>query len=141
MAGARYTADREDDYSKTGSTTGSHRNNPVTPVVSLSYRATPWLNAYFSGVQAVQAGGQAPRGTNNYGEVLSPIRSDQYELGVKVQRRTFSGTLAVFRMDTITPAIESSHAVALAVKLLKDKDQNAIVNRSGRGDKDVEREL
>ncbi|MFT8587350.1 TonB-dependent siderophore receptor [Acetobacter papayae] len=100
MAGARYTAYREDDYSKTGSTTGSHRNNPVTPVVSLSYRATPWLNAYFSWVQAVQAGGQAPQGTNNYGEVFSPIRSDQYELGVKVQRRTFSGTLAVFRMDT-----------------------------------------
>ncbi|MBO1329153.1 TonB-dependent siderophore receptor [Acetobacter suratthaniensis] len=100
MAGARYTAYSEDDFSKTGSTTGSHRNNPVTPVVSLSYRATPWLNAYFSWVQAVQAGGQAPQGTNNYGDVFSPIRSDQYELGVKVQRRTFSGTLALFRMDT-----------------------------------------
>lgn len=100
MAGARYTAYSEDDFSKTGSTTGSHRNNPVTPIVSLSYRATPWLNAYFSWVQAVQTGGQAPQGTNNYGQVFSPIRSDQYELGVKVQRRTFSGTLALFRMDT-----------------------------------------
>ena len=41
--------------------------------------------------------------------------------------------------EGIIPALESSHAVALAVKLLKDKGQTAIINISGRGDKDVER--
>ena len=41
--------------------------------------------------------------------------------------------------EGIIPAIESAHAVALAVKLLKDKNQLAIINISGRGDKDVER--
>ncbi|HAL53871.1 MAG TPA: tryptophan synthase subunit beta, partial [Sphingobacterium sp.] len=45
------------------------------------------------------------------------------------------------RLEGIIPAIESSHAVALAVKLLKDKNQVAIVNLSGRGDKDVDREF
>ncbi|MFH7811507.1 MULTISPECIES: TonB-dependent siderophore receptor [Acetobacter] len=100
MAGARYTAYTEDDFTKTGASNGSHRNNPVTPIVSLTYKAAPWINTYFSWVQAVQTGGQAPQGTKNYSQVFSPIRSDQYELGVKVQRRTFSGTLALFRMDT-----------------------------------------
>jgi len=44
--------------------------------------------------------------------------------------------------EGIIPAIESSHAVALAMKLLKDKkDEITIINLSGRGDKDVERDL
>ncbi|WP_254454699.1 TonB-dependent siderophore receptor [Acetobacter estunensis] len=100
MAGARYTNYMENDYATTGARTAAHRNNPVTPVVSLSYKFKPWINAYFSWVQAMQAGGQATAGTANYMQVFSPMRSDQYELGVKVQRKTFSGTLALFRMDT-----------------------------------------
>lgn len=45
------------------------------------------------------------------------------------------------KLEGITPAIESSHAVALAIKLLKDKGELAVINVSGRGDKDVEREM
>ena len=45
------------------------------------------------------------------------------------------------RLEGITPAIESSHAVALALKLMKNKNQLVIVNLSGRGDKDVERDM
>jgi tryptophan synthase beta chain len=45
------------------------------------------------------------------------------------------------RLEGIIPAIESSHAVALAIKILKDKNELAIINISGRGDKDVERDL
>ena len=47
----------------------------------------------------------------------------------------------ISRLEGIIPAIESSHAVALAAKLLKGKAELAIVNLSGRGDKDVERDL
>jgi tryptophan synthase beta chain len=37
------------------------------------------------------------------------------------------------------PALESSHAIAHAVKLAADmgKDQSVVINLSGRGDKDV----
>jgi tryptophan synthase beta chain len=51
--------------------------------------------------------------------------------------------LSAFRMLTrvegIMPALESSHAVAHAVKVAKemDKDQILVVNLSGRGDKDI----
>jgi tryptophan synthase beta chain len=44
--------------------------------------------------------------------------------------------------EGIIPAIESSHAVALAAKLLKGKkDEISIINLSGRGDKDVGRDI
>ncbi|MCR4791898.1 MAG: tryptophan synthase subunit beta [Lachnospiraceae bacterium] len=43
------------------------------------------------------------------------------------------------RTEGIIPAIESSHAVAYAMKIAKEysKDQSIIINISGRGDKDV----
>ena len=49
----------------------------------------------------------------------------------------------VTRLEGIIPAIESSHAVAYAMKIAKNysKDDSIIINLSGRGDKDVERIL
>ncbi|WP_293268139.1 tryptophan synthase subunit beta [Neptunomonas sp.] len=43
------------------------------------------------------------------------------------------------RVEGIMPALESSHAVAHAMKVAKemDKDQIVVVNLSGRGDKDI----
>lgn len=47
------------------------------------------------------------------------------------------------RTEGIIPALESSHALAFALKIAKNysKDDSIIVNLSGRGDKDVERIL
>jgi len=45
------------------------------------------------------------------------------------------------RLEGIIPAIETSHAIALAEKYLKGKNQLPIISLSGRGDKDVEREM
>jgi len=44
-------------------------------------------------------------------------------------------------LEGITPAVESSHVVALAIKLLKNSGQLAVINLSGRGDKDVDRDI
>jgi len=44
-------------------------------------------------------------------------------------------------LEGIIPAIESAHAIALAMKVLKDNNALSIINLSGRGDKDVEREM
>ncbi len=43
------------------------------------------------------------------------------------------------RLEGIIPALESSHAVAYAIKLSKtQKNKNILVNLSGRGDKDID---
>ena len=46
---------------------------------------------------------------------------------------------ALARTEGILAALESSHAVALGMKLARDlgKDKTILVNLSGRGDKDV----
>ena len=53
---------------------------------------------------------------------------------------TLSAFLYLSRKEGIIPALESSHALAYAIKLAPklDKDKIIIVNLSGRGDKDVE---
>ena len=44
------------------------------------------------------------------------------------------------KVEGIIPALESSHAVAYAMKLAKEKPENykILVNLSGRGDKDMD---
>ena len=50
------------------------------------------------------------------------------------------GFTTLARLEGIIPALESAHAVAHTLKLAPTlgKDQNVIINLSGRGDKDVE---
>lgn len=55
--------------------------------------------------------------------------------------QAIEGFKLLSQLEGITPAIESSHAIALAVKILKGKEMLAIINLSGRGDKDVDRNL
>ena len=43
--------------------------------------------------------------------------------------------MALSHLEGIIPAIESAHAIALAMKMLKDKGEVSIINLSGRGDK------
>ncbi|MFP3860041.1 MAG: pyridoxal-phosphate dependent enzyme, partial [Bacteroidales bacterium] len=46
------------------------------------------------------------------------------------------------KTEGIIPALESSHAVALAAKIMKNaKEKISIINLSGRGDKDMDRKL
>lgn len=56
-------------------------------------------------------------------------------------REAVEGYKLLSQLEGIIPAIESSHAVALAAKIMKDKNQLALINLSGRGDKDVERDF
>ena len=52
---------------------------------------------------------------------------------------TIDAFFTLSRMEGIIPAIESSHAVAYAMKLAKQMERGSIlINLSGRGDKDMD---
>ena len=55
-------------------------------------------------------------------------------------RETLEACLKLCRTEGIIPALESSHALAYAMKLAASLEKNRIiiVNLSGRGDKDVD---
>lgn len=75
---------------------------------------------------------------------VGPEHSYFHEAGlVTYESVTDEETLKAFfltsRLEGIIPALETSHAIAYAIKLAKTmpKDSTLIVNLSGRGDKDV----
>ena len=68
---------------------------------------------------------------------LDSINRVQYH-GI-TDKEAIEGFKILSKLEGIIPAIESSHAIALAIKMLKNKNELAIINLSGRGDKDVVR--
>ena len=77
---------------------------------------------------------------------ISPQHSSMKESGRAnyypvTDKEAIEGYRLLSQLEGIIPAVESSHAVALASKLLKGKGDLAIINLSGRGDKDVERDF
>ncbi len=59
--------------------------------------------------------------------------------GVVDDEETIDAFFKLSRMEGIIPAIESSHAVAYAMKLAKEMGKGSIlINLSGRGDKDMD---
>ncbi|WP_320129454.1 tryptophan synthase subunit beta [uncultured Sphaerochaeta sp.] len=69
---------------------------------------------------------------------LKTIKRVQYKTAT--DREAVEAFYGLSRMEGIIPALESSHAVAYAIKLAQKlpKDQNILVNLSGRGDKDID---
>ena len=54
-------------------------------------------------------------------------------------KETIDAFYELSRLEGIIPALESSHAVAFALKLAKENPQKSIlINLSGRGDKDID---
>lgn len=93
-------------------------NNPVDAYsisAGLDYPGTGPEHSYLKDIKRVE---------------YVPITDDEAIEGFKL----------LCKYEGIIPAIESAHAIALAVKTLKGKkDEVSIVNLSGRGDKDVGR--
>jgi len=76
---------------------------------------------------------------------VGPQHSHLHEIGRVhyesiTDREAVEAFYALSRMEGIIPALESSHAVAYAVKLAEKlgKGKNILVNLSGRGDKDID---
>lgn len=88
--------------------------------------------------QSIAAGLDYPGISPQHAFLKESGRADYYPV---TDEQAIEAYQLLSRLEGIIPAIESSHAVALAMKLGKDKDETIIVNLSGRGDKDVERDL
>lgn len=71
----------------------------TSPNVSLIYKPQPWLTTYASYIEGLQSGGLAPWNALNAYEVMAPLVSEQYEIGVKATVGETLLTLALFNID------------------------------------------
>jgi iron complex outermembrane receptor protein len=90
------------DYN-TGVQHCGYDKNAVTPVAGLVIKPTKQISVYANYIEGLIQGAVAPQVVGaipvaNAGEVFSPFKSKQEEVGVKYDRGRLGGTLAIFRI-------------------------------------------
>lgn len=111
--GARYQRieTRTFDYN-TGIQNGGYEGDAVTPVFAVVWRPVSSVSLYANYAEALQPGQTAPAVSggapvSNAGEVLSPFRSEQMEVGVKYDGGAFGGSLSVFSLTRPSAFVRS----------------------------------
>lgn len=99
LVGGRYVWRDQTTFAPTGAVTQRDDRKKFTPTTALLWKPSSDITAYASYAQSLQAGGTAPAGSANAGEVQPPMVSKQYEVGVKAQLGGLLATAAIFRIE------------------------------------------
>ncbi|HVW70821.1 MAG TPA: TonB-dependent siderophore receptor [Steroidobacteraceae bacterium] len=100
------------DYN-TGDRNSSYDRSALTPVGGLLFKPWTGVSLYANYIEGLVQGAVAPVESgstviSNSGEVFSPYRSKQYEVGAKYDHGTIGGTLAVFKITEPTTIVIGS---------------------------------
>lgn len=105
LGGLRWLRYEKLNWDSAGNTNTPYRENGiVTPTVALMYQVASDTMAYASYVESLQQGAivsSLPIYTNA-SEMLDPLTSKQWELGVKKDAARWSATAALFRVEKTT---------------------------------------
>ncbi|PLX01554.1 MAG: tryptophan synthase subunit beta [Marinilabiliales bacterium] len=93
-------------------------------------------NGEASGSYSIAAGLDYPGIGPEHAHLKETKRATYYPISDK---EAIDAYKLLSRTEGIIPAIESAHAVALALKTMNNKNKKIVINVSGRGDKDVDR--
>ncbi|MBB3257259.1 iron complex outermembrane receptor protein [Paraburkholderia bannensis] len=100
LAGLRYTNYDQDTFAESGATTASYgKNGVITPTFALMYKLDALTTIYASYLESLEAGQIVSSSYANGGSVLNPLRSRQYEVGIKTERARWSANAALFRIE------------------------------------------
>ena len=103
LGGLRWTNYEQNSLNAAGGVTSSYEKTGVlTPTVAVMNKLTAQTMLYASYVESLQQGTTitATSGyANPVGQMLDPIKSKQWELGVKTDGAAWSGTAAVFQVE------------------------------------------
>lgn len=101
LAGLRHTHYTQRGFGITGAETSRYsQSGVVTPSLALMYKFAPQTMAYASFVESLEPGTSVSNPSyTNYGQLLDPLKSTQYEVGVKTEQAGWSATAALFRIE------------------------------------------
>lgn len=86
------------NFGTNGATTSSYDKSALTPLIGLVLK--PWNNVslYANRIEGLSKGDTAPNSASNAGEVFSPYKSRQTEVGVKFEQGALISTLSAFEI-------------------------------------------
>lgn len=119
LAGVRWTHFERRSWTAAGAANTPYKEpGIITPTVALMYKLADDSTAYASYVESLQQGGTVSNNPiyTNAGEVLDPLVSKQWELGVKKDSTHWSGTAALFRVEKTSEYDESCGVSCLTRK-------------------------
>ena len=100
LAGIRYTHYQQRSFDTSGQTASLYAKDGVTtPSFAIMYKLDAHTTAYASYVEALEAGASVGTLYANAGALLNPLRSKQFEIGLKTAHERWSATAAVFRIE------------------------------------------
>ncbi len=108
LIGARYTDYEEINYNPNQSLTSYFHYHPISPVVSADLAVTHGVRLYATYVDALQRGGIAPASAINANASFGPLKTTQYEAGIKSEGRWGNASLAVFRIGTPSEYVDAA---------------------------------
>lgn len=105
-----------------------------SPSASLLFKPMPWLTLYGSYIEGLEQGGVAPATSTNYGTVMAPIVSRQYEVGAKAQ---LGGVLLTTALFDIEKAYEFQNATGLYTQDGRQRHQGIEFTATGKLTEDL----
>ncbi|MNR76249.1 Ferrichrome-iron receptor precursor [compost metagenome] len=100
LAGLRYTDYEQASFNTDRTVSSSYKQDGVkTPTLALMAKLAPNTMAYVSYMESLEPGSSVGVGYANYRSMLDPLKSKQYEVGVKTGQSDWSATAAVFRIE------------------------------------------
>jgi iron complex outermembrane receptor protein len=103
--GVRFQQVRSDNFSPTGAVTSSYDKGAITPLAGLVVR--PWKNVsiYANRMEGLSKGDIAPQIAVNAGQALAPYKTEQLEVGIKVDYGRLITTLSLFQIRRPSPLL------------------------------------
>ncbi len=97
--GLRYQQVESNNYNTTtGAKSAVYDESAMTPLAGIVYKPWRHVSLYANYVEGLSKGDIAPATASNAGQVFSPYKTKQQEVGVKVDSGSVMATLAAFRM-------------------------------------------
>ncbi|MBC8726225.1 TonB-dependent siderophore receptor [Paraburkholderia sp. 31.1] len=97
--GARRQQIATANYDNTGIGSGNYSDGITTPLFGLVLRPTQNVSIFANRSEALAASSIAPAGTLNYGQQLAPVRTKQWEVGVKYDTERLGASFAAFQIE------------------------------------------
>lgn len=100
LGGLRYTDYEQVGFDAAGARSSRYdKNGVLTPTLALMYNITPQTMVYASYIESLEPGSSVGNTYANVGELLDPLKSKQYELGIKTGQDDWAATAALFRIE------------------------------------------
>jgi len=94
-----YSELKANSWNRAGVRTARYDKGGISSTLSLTHKPLPGLATYLSYADTLQQGAVANDLTANPGQILSPFRSKQHEIGTKYQLGELNMTAAIFRLE------------------------------------------